>query len=138
MELRIAAGEIEPVGRREHRVAQRAEKDKLGARPMCGALPGRAFRTGRLQRFGYLTLGAAEDSLLFRAGERVPAHEVHYWDSTDNGAALRAEKADSRTWRCGHVSPTLYAAFPHLHFGGETPLAARFVRACEQWKASLT
>ena len=119
-------------------LGQSLEDAEGRARPMCGALPGCGFKTGRLQRFGYLTLGAAEDSLLFRAGEKIPAHEFHYWDSTENGAALHAEEADGRTWRCGYVSPTLYAAFPHLHFGGETPLAARFVRACERWKASMT
>ena len=36
--------------------------------PQCGALPGRGFKTERLQRFGYLTLRAPSDSLLFRAG----------------------------------------------------------------------
>ena len=106
--------------------------------PQCGALPGHGFKTERLQRFGYLTLRAPLDSLLFRAGEKFPAHEFHYWDSTENGAALCAEKADGRTWRCGFATPSLYAAFPHLHFGGEKPLAERFVKACEQWKASMT
>ena len=106
--------------------------------PQCGALPGHGFKTERLQRFGYLTLRAPLDSLLFRAGEKLPAHEFHYWDSTENGAALCAEKADGRTWRCGFATPSLYAAFPHLHFCGEKPLAERFVKACEQWKASMT
>ena len=108
------------------------------AYPMCGVLPGRGYKTPRLQRFGYLTLHAAEDSLLFRTGEEIPAHEFHYWESTENGAALIAEKADGRAWRCGYASPALYAAFPHLHFDGETPLAERFVKACETWKASMT
>ncbi len=108
------------------------------AYPMCGVLPGRGHKTPRLQRFGYLKLCAAEDSLLFRAGEKIPAHEFHYWDSTENGEAMRVEKADGRAWRCGYASPALYAAFPHLHFGGETPLAERFVKACETWKASMT
>ncbi len=108
------------------------------AYPMCGVLPGRGFKTPRLQRFGYLTLRAAEDSLLFRAGEEIPAHEFHYWDSTKNGEALCAEKADGRAWRCGYALPALFAAFPHLHFGGETPLAERFVKACETWNASMT
>ncbi|MBQ3701198.1 MAG: cobyrinate a,c-diamide synthase [Oscillospiraceae bacterium] len=108
------------------------------AYPMCGVLPGRGFKTPRLQRFGYLTLRAAEDSLLFRAGEEIPAHEFHYWDSTENGEALCAEKADGRAWRCGYALPALFAAFPHLHFGGETPLAERFVKACETWNASMT
>ena len=101
--------------------------------PMCGALPGRGFKTGRLQRFGYLKLSAEGDSLLFRAGERIPAHEFHYWDSTENGTDLTAEKADGRSWRCGRVTGTLYAGFPHLHFGGELPLAERFVKACSAY-----
>ena len=101
--------------------------------PMCGALPGRGFKTRRLQRFGYLKLSAEADSLLFRAGERIPAHEFHYWDSMENGTDLAAEKADGRSWRCGRVSETLYAAFPHLHFGGALPLAERFVKACSAY-----
>ena len=102
---------------------------------MAGALPGRGFPTGRLQRFGYVTLAAEEDSLLLRRGEAVPAHEFHYWDCTENGAALTARKAGREAaWPCGFASPTLYAAFPHLHFGGELPLAQRFVDRAARWK----
>ena len=119
-------------------LGQSLEDASGGVRPMCGVLPGKGFRTGRLQRFGYQTIHAPADSLLFQAGERVPAHEFHYWDCTENGADLRAEKADGRSWSCGFVSASLYAAFPHLHFGGALPLAERFVKACEQWKASMT
>ena len=111
-------------------------EDEAGfAHPMCGVLPGRGVKTAHLQRFGYLTLCAPADSLLFRTGERICAHAFHYWDSTENGEDLYAEKADGRTWRCGYTGPQLYAAFPHLHFGGETPLAERFVKACEKWKS---
>ena len=99
---------------------------------MAGALPGRGFKTGRLQRFGYAYLAADEDSLLFRKGEKVPVHEFHYWDSTENGTNLNAAKPDGRTWECGYASPTLYAGFPHLHFGGEAPLAERFVEAARK------
>ena len=117
-------------------LGQRLEGEDGGEYPMCGVLPGRGFRTQRLCRFGYQKLEASADSLLFRAGERVPAHEFHYWDATENGDALRALKADGRSWRCGHLSQSLYAAFPHLHFGGETPIAERFAEACEVWKNS--
>lgn len=114
-------------------------EDEAGcAHPMCGVLPGEGFKTGRLQRFGYQTITAPADSLLFRAGEKIPAHEFHYWDATENGADLIAEKADGRSWPCGYATPSLYAAFPHLHFGGTVPLAERFVKACEEWKASMT
>ena len=119
-------------------LGQSLEDAEGRAHPMCGVLPGRGFRTGHLQRFGYQTLCARDNSLLFHAGERVPAHEFHYWDCTENGTDLRSEKADGRCWSCGFVSSSLYAAFPHLHFGGALPLAERFVKACEQWKASMT
>ncbi|MBQ9249287.1 MAG: cobyrinate a,c-diamide synthase [Oscillospiraceae bacterium] len=114
---------------------QRTLEDSEGkAWPMCGCLPGDGFRTGRLQRFGYLTLEAAADSLLLRKGESLPAHEFHHWDCTVNGEQLLCKKADGRQWRCGFVSDSLYAAFPHLHLGGELPLAERFVEACAKGK----
>ena len=106
-------------------------EDMEGERwPMCAALPGEGFRTDRLRRFGYLTMKAGEDSLLFRTGEEVPAHEFHYWDSSENGSAFSARKADGRSWRCGFAGEKLYAAFPHLHFNGTLPMAERFVEAC--------
>ena len=104
--------------------------------PMCDALPGRGFRTGHLLRFGYLTLKAEADSLLFRSGEEIPAHEFHYWDSTACGSDLQAEKKSGKSWRCGTVNGSLYAAFPHLHLGGELPLAERFVKACASYERS--
>ena len=103
--------------------------------PMAGVLPGDGFPCGKLVRFGYATMSADADSLLFRAGESVPAHEFHHWDSTDNGDALRVEKpVTGRRWRCGFVSDTLYAGFPHLYFYGRPELAARFVGAARRYR----
>lgn len=114
---------------------QSALKDETGTPwPMVGALPGTGYGTERLQRFGYLTLTGETDSLLLRAGEPVPAHEFHYWDSTDCGTALTAKKANGRTWCCGFAGKRLYAAFPHFHWGGEIPMAERFVRAAETYR----
>ena len=101
--------------------------------PMAGVLPGAGFKTSRLQRFGYLTLTAAEDSLLFERGETVPAHEFHYWDCTQNGGAFTGQKpGGGPAWRCGVTSPDLYAAFPHLYFSGE--MARRFTDRAAAWK----
>jgi cobyrinic acid a,c-diamide synthase len=101
---------------------------------MAGVLPGEAADAGRLTRFGYATLCAEGDSLLFRAGERVNVHEFHRWDTTDNGAAFCMEKPlTGKTWRGGFAGDTLYAAFPHLYFAGEPRLAARFVAAAERY-----
>ena len=111
-------------------------KDGNGdALPMAGVFPGAAEDTGRLQRFGYLTVSADRDSLLFRKGETVPAHEFHYWDCSDCGAEFKTQKADGRTWRFGFAGPDLYAGFPHLHFGGETPFAQRFAGAAAAYAA---
>ncbi len=103
--------------------------------PMAGVLPGEGYSAGGLRRFGYVTLRGEADSLLFRAGEAVPAHSFHHWDTTAPGEALMAEKPVSgAAWTCGFATKTLYAAFPHLHFGGEIPLAERFLGACEAYK----
>lgn len=102
--------------------------------PVCGVLPGKGFRTGRLQRFGYQWLQDERDSMLFRKGEKVPAHEFHYWDCTQNGSDLLSEKPDGRRWACGYTDEKMYAAFPHLHLGGEIPLAERFVQTCTEFR----
>ena len=80
---------------------------------MAGVLPGPGVKAGRLVRFGYATLTARADSLLFRAGEQFPVHEFHHWDSTENGTALTAAKANGRQWACGFANEHFYAGFPH-------------------------
>ena len=101
--------------------------------PMAGVLPGEAADAGRSVRFGYAELSAAEDSLLFRAGETFPVHEFHHWDASENGDAFQLTKPLSgKTWRGGFASGTLCAAFPHLYFAGNPVLAERFVRAAEE------
>lgn len=102
--------------------------------PMAGVLPGEAKDAGRLVRFGYATLSADSDSLLFRAGESVPIHEFHHWDSTANGTALAAKKpVGGAAWRCGFVNEHFYAGFPHLYWAG-TPLPQRFAAAAENYR----
>ena len=102
--------------------------------PMAGVLPGEAKDAGRLVRFGYATLSADSDSLLFRAGESFPIHEFHHWDSTANGVALAAKKpVGGAEWRCGFVNEHFYAGFPHLYWAG-TPLPQRFAAAAENYR----
>ena len=102
--------------------------------PMAGVLPGEAKDAGRLVRFGYATLSADSDSLLFRAGESFPIHEFHHWDSTANGVALAAKKpVGGAEWRCGFIDEHFYAGFPHLCWAG-TPLPQRFAAAAENYR----
>ena len=99
--------------------------------PMAGVIEGRAYKTDSLRRFGYVTLTAKEESLLGPAGEQFPAHEFHYWDSTENGAAFTAKKpSGSRSWDCMVNRGRLLAGFPHLYYYGNPRGAERFLAAC--------
>ena len=105
--------------------------------PMAGVLSGQGFKVGKLVRFGYAKLTAHTDSMLFAAGETVKIHEFHHWDSTQNGTALTAAKANGRQWTCGFADAHLYAGFPHLYWAG-TPLPQRFAAvACRYKKEKL-
>lgn len=96
--------------------------------PMAGALAADAFPTGKLSRFGYVTLTAKKDTMLLSRGEQVPAHEFHYWDSTDPGCDFEAAKPSSaRHWDAGIANETLYAGFAHVHFAAKPEMARRFL-----------
>ena len=111
-------------------------QDSGGAeQPLAGVFPWTARSTGKLGRFGYVTLTARKDGLLCRAGEGFPAHEFHYWDSEKPGADFRARKpGSSRSWDCAWHTTTLYAGFPHFHFRACPGAARRFLSACARYQ----
>lgn len=101
--------------------------------PMADVLPGDGIRVGRLVRFGYAEMTAKADSMLFCAGETLPIHEFHHWDSTANGTAFTARKNEKMQWECGFANENFYAGFPHLYWAG-TPLPQRFAAAAEAYR----
>lgn len=107
-------------------------EDKDGDRyPMAGIISGGCFKTSRLQRFGYIELEAKVDNLLCSKGDRIKAHEFHYWDSESTGETFTAKKAFKEiTWDCIHATSTLYAGYPHIHFYTNPLVATQFVEAC--------
>ena len=108
----------------------------IGQSPAAGALPGKSFNTGKLTRFGYVTLTAKRDNLLCRAGESIPAHEFHHWDCSEPGEDFTAEKPGGRAWDCATATKTLYAGFPHFHFYANPRFAVNFYNACLEVKHS--
>jgi len=101
--------------------------------PMAGVIPGRAYRTKKLGRFGYITLSPNADTAFLPAGETIRAHEFHYFESQNCGAALTAEKPDgARRWTCGHAEGALLAGFPHLYYESNPNLIVRFLRKCAE------
>jgi cobyrinic acid a,c-diamide synthase len=111
-------------------------EDANGIRyPMVGALKGTGFPTKKLQRFGYADLRAKADNLILKAGESIPAHEFHYWNTTDPGSDFYTQKPQSnRGWDNAFSTPTLYAGFPHFHFWSNPNCARRFVKACARYQ----
>lgn len=102
----------------------------IGAYPMVGFLPGQSFDAGKLTRFGYVRLRANSDTMLCKAGEEIPAHEFHRWDSTDPGCAFTALKPSGKSWPCVHATEHLYAGYPHFHFYANPDFAVNFYTAC--------
>ncbi|MDR1665297.1 MAG: cobyrinate a,c-diamide synthase [Clostridiales bacterium] len=105
--------------------------ETLDGFPMCGVINGAAFKTGRLRRFGYLTLTAESGNLLCEAGESIRAHEFHYWESDAQGEGFTARKAGrDLIYKCAHATDALYAGFPQLFFPANPVFAGNFVKAC--------
>lgn len=107
---------------------------ELAGKKMCGVLEHSSFNTGKLVRFGYVTITAKEGGLLGPAGTSLRAHEFHYWDSTENGGAFRAEKPSGRSWDCCVMTDTLYAGYPHLYLLSCIPAAESFLRRCNEYR----
>ena len=106
----------------------------IAGHAMAGVLHGECFDAGKLTRFGYLTLTAQKDSMLFAAGEQIPAHEFHRWGAEQTGSDFLAEKPSGRSWRCAYAGETLYAGYPHFHFYASPSAAVRFVETCRKEK----
>ena len=125
---------------------------------LCGVIPGKAFRTPKLTRFGYITLktnqtnpAMSSDQMELKkpdetdeikckektergesANVAIRGHEFHYWDSTDPGTALLAKKPlSSRNWACMHVNDRMIAGFPHLYYRSDPEWILSFLNGGE-------
>ena len=99
--------------------------------PMAGVLKGKAWNTGRLTRFGYITLSGGR--VFGRDVGEIRAHEFHYFDTEDPGQDFLAVKpSGTRSWRCIHSSGRLFAGFPHLYYYANTELPLAFLAACRE------
>ena len=104
--------------------------ETVGEHPMVGFLPGSCFDTGKLTRFGYVTLRAKDDNLLCKAGGEITGHEFHHWDCTQPGECFTATKSTGKQWDCTVVTDTLYAGYPHFHFYANPEFAENFYKTC--------
>ena len=102
---------------------------------MVHVVPGKISMTNRLVGFGYAEMTAHEDNLLCSATETMRAHEFHYSQSTDAGAAFTITKGGRRAaGEAIFAKGRIFAGYPHFHFSGETKAAERFVKACVDFR----
>lgn len=98
---------------------------------MVGILKEKTYKCDRLVRFGYITLSPLQENELLYSGEEIKAHEFHYWDSSDNGALMKAEKpSGKRNWQCMHNIYNTFCGYPHLFYYSNVDFAKRFVELC--------
>ncbi len=103
--------------------------------PMVGGIDGECYRTNKLQRFGYITMEAKEDSLICEQGDILKAHEFHYYDSTNLGNSFQVSKVgNGTTWAAGIVNENMYAGYPHIYFYGNMKSAYRFLDAAKEYR----
>lgn len=109
----------------------------LEGKRMCGVLPHDSTNTGKLVRFGYITLTSKKDGLFGKSDVTFRGHEFHYYDSTDNGNAFTAVKSNGRSWECVQYTDTLYAGYPHLFLPANLPAAEAFYKKCLTYKENV-
>lgn len=94
---------------------------------MVGVVPGKAFYTGKLVRFGYVELAEKKADFL-PEGETILGHEFHYFDSTSNGTDVTAKKPVSgKKWDCIHECGSSFLGFPHLYYYSNPGFVYRFL-----------
>ena len=105
--------------------------ESIEGRKMASILNGRCENTGKLGRFGYITLTALNDNILCSKGESIRGHEFHYYDCTKNGESFIAQKpVGKRSWNCIYTDKNIFAGYPHLYFLSNLKFAENFVKKC--------
>lgn len=114
------------------------------SRDMTGVLPGKGFRTGKLCRFGYVSVKTGTAGVLGEAGQCLKGHEFHYWDCTENGedcvagkptADALGELTSGGAYRCMVHDRTMAAGFPHFYYYSNPKALYGFLHRCLQFQA---
>ena len=105
---------------------------------MAGVFAGKAYRTKKLHRFGYLSLTANENGQLLEPGEQIAGHEYHYFDCTENGKDYYGRKPlSSRGWECIQGGNHCMAGFPHLYYYSNPAFVEKFLQKCREYRTKV-
>lgn len=100
-----------------------------------GIIPGKAYKTPKLSRFGYIEAVSKTGLVFGREIGACPAHEFHYFDSDNCGSDFLAVKPESSiSWECMHCTDTSLVGFPHFYYYGNPKLPEAFLDCCRKYK----
>lgn len=102
--------------------------------PMAGVIPASCKNTGKLVRFGYIEI-TDKQGFFLTMGEKIRAHEFHYYDSTNHGKACTAAKPVSgKQYPCIIAGEKYWWGFPHLYYPSNPAFARHFVEETAAYK----
>jgi len=99
----------------------------------CGVIKGEVKNTGKLSRFGYITVSSEDPDSVLKDGP-IKGHEFHYWDSDNCGSSWKAVKTNGKEYMCMHEEGGLVAGYPHLYFYSNPNVAYNFLLKAAEYK----
>lgn len=103
---------------------------------MAGVIAADSFWSGKLVRFGYVSI-REKNPVFLRKNPEIKGHEFHYFDSTKNGADLEETKpVGGRKFDAGYTGKNRWWGFAHLYYVSNPEFAENFVGACRKWQDS--
>ena len=103
--------------------------------PMAGVISAASFNTGKLSRFGYITVSGRDGHESVLSGLSVRGHEFHYYDSSASGEDAEAVKpGNGRRWNCIHAGRDHIWGYPHLYYPSCPELITRFREAMKEFR----
>ena len=115
---------------------ERLEDSEGKMHDSCGVIKGEVKNTGKLSRFGYITVTSDAPDSILKDGP-VKGHEFHYWDSDNCGDSWKAVKTNGKEYMCMHEEGGLIAGYPHLYFYSNPDVAYNFLMKVCKFRYSL-
>jgi len=115
---------------------ERLEDSEGKMHESCGVIKGEVKNTGKLSRFGYITVSSEDKDSILKDGP-VKGHEFHYWDSDNCGGSWKAVKTNGKEYTCMHEEGNLVAGYPHLYFYSNPVVPYNFLKKVEAYRYSL-
>lgn len=101
---------------------------------MTGVIDADTFWSGKLVRFGYVSI-REKNPLFLKKNPEIKGHEFHYFDSEKNGSDCEETKpAGGKMFEAVFTGENHWWGFAHLYYASNPEFAENFVEACRKWQ----